>query len=39
MQVLAKVVLSVVIILAVTAIGEKLGLVGVMPFTGALVLV
>ena len=43
MQVLIKVVLSVVIILAATAIGKKLpataGLVGVMPLTGALVLV
>lgn len=43
MQVLIKVVLSVAIILAATAIGKKLpaaaGLVGVMPLTGALVLV
>jgi uncharacterized membrane protein (GlpM family) len=43
MQLLLKVVLSVVIILAATAIGEKLpsmaGLIGVMPLTGALVLV
>jgi uncharacterized membrane protein (GlpM family) len=43
MQVLIKVVLSVVIILAATAIGKKLpvtaGLIGVMPLTGALVLV
>ena len=43
MQVLIKVVLSVVVILAATAIGKKLpstaGLVGVMPLTGALVLV
>jgi uncharacterized membrane protein (GlpM family) len=43
MQVLIKVVLSVIVILAATAIGKKLpatgGLVGVMPLTGALVLV
>jgi hypothetical protein len=43
MQVLIKAVLSVVIILAATTIGKKLpataGLVGVMPLTGALVLV
>jgi uncharacterized membrane protein (GlpM family) len=43
MQVLIKVALSVVIILAATAIGKRLpttaGLVGVMPLTGALVLV
>jgi len=43
MQVLIKVALSVVIILAATAIGKKLpttaGLIGVMPLTGALVLV
>ena len=43
MQVLIKAVLSVIIILAATAIGKKLpataGLVGVMPLTGALVLV
>ena len=43
MQVVLKVVLSVVIILVATAIGKKLpsiaGLVGVMPLTGALVLV
>ena len=43
MQVLIKVVLSVVIILAATAIGKRVpataGLVGVMPLTGALVLV
>ena len=43
MQVLIKVVLSVVIILLATAIGKKLpstaGLIGVMPLTGALVLV
>ena len=43
MQVFIKVALSVVIILAATAIGKKLpsaaGLVGVMPLTGALVLV
>ena len=43
MQVLIKAALSVVIILAATAIGKKLpataGLVGVMPLTGALVLV
>ena len=43
MQVFIKIALSVVIILAATAIGKKLpataGLVGVMPLTGALVLV
>ncbi len=43
MQVLVKIVLSVIIILAATAIGRKLpsmaGLIGVMPLTGALVLV
>ncbi len=43
MQILIKVVLSVLIILAATAIGKKLpstaGLIGVMPLTGALVLV
>jgi uncharacterized membrane protein (GlpM family) len=43
MQVFIKVALSVVIILAATAIGEKLptaaGLIGVMSLTGALVLV
>lgn len=43
MQLVTKVVLSVAIILAATAIGRKLpaaaGLVGVMPLTGALVLV
>ena len=43
MQVLIKVALSVVIILAATAIGKKLpttaGLIGVMPLTGALVVV
>lgn len=43
MQVLIKIALSVAIILAATAIGKKLpataGLVGVMPLTGALVLV
>lgn len=43
MQVLIKAVLSVVIILAATALGKKLpsaaGLIGVMPLTGALVLV
>jgi len=43
MQVFIKLALSVVIILAATAIGKKLpataGLVGVMPLTGALVLV
>jgi uncharacterized membrane protein (GlpM family) len=43
MQVFIKVALSVVIILAATAIGKKLpttaGLIGVMPLTGALVLV
>jgi len=43
MQILIKSVLSVAIILAATAIGKKLpstaGLIGVMPITGALVLV
>jgi hypothetical protein len=43
MQVFIKIALSVVIILAATAVGKKLsataGLVGVMPLTGALVLV
>ena len=43
MQLFIKVALSVVIILAATAIGKKLpttaGLIGVMPLTGALVLV
>jgi len=42
MQLFIKVALSVVIILAATAIGKKLpttaGLIGVMPLTGALVL-
>jgi len=43
MQLFIKVVLSVIIILVATAIGKKLpsaaGLIGVMPLTGALVLV
>jgi uncharacterized membrane protein (GlpM family) len=43
MQMFIKIALSVVIILVATAIGKKLpstaGLVGVMPLTGALVLV
>ncbi len=43
MQILIKAVLSVVIILAATAIGKKLpstaGLIGVMPLAGALVLI
>ena len=43
MQILIKVVLSVVVILTATEIGKKLpstaGLIGVMPLTGALVLV
>jgi uncharacterized membrane protein (GlpM family) len=43
MQLFIKVALSVVIILTATAIGKKLpttaGLIGVMPLTGALVLV
>jgi len=43
MQLFIKVALSVVIILAATAIGKRLpttaGLIGVMPLTGALVLV
>jgi uncharacterized membrane protein (GlpM family) len=43
MQILLKVILSVAIILFATAVGKKLpstaGLVGVMPLTGALVLI
>lgn len=43
MEILAKVVISVVIILIATAIGKKMpstaGLISVMPLTGALVLV
>lgn len=43
MQILAKILISVGIILVATAIGKKLpstaGLIGVMPLTGALVLV
>jgi uncharacterized membrane protein (GlpM family) len=43
MQIFVKIILSVTIILVATAIGKKLpstaGLVGVMPLTGALVLV
>ena len=43
MQILIKIVLSVIIILAATTIGKKLpstaGLIGVMPLAGALVLV
>ena len=43
MQILIKAVLSVVVILTATAIGKKFpstaGLIGVMPLTGALVLV
>jgi uncharacterized membrane protein (GlpM family) len=43
MQILIKVVLSLVIILVATAVGKKVpsaaGLIGVMPLTGALVLV
>jgi len=43
MQILIKVAISVAIILGATAIGKKLpstaGLIGVMPLTGALVLV
>ncbi|MCD6305555.1 MAG: DUF3147 family protein [Deltaproteobacteria bacterium] len=43
MQMVIKIVLSVIIILAATAVGRKLpstaGLIGVMPLTGALVLV
>jgi len=43
MQLLIKVILSVAIILVATAIGKKFpsaaGLIGVMPLTGALVLV
>jgi uncharacterized membrane protein (GlpM family) len=43
MQILIKAVISVIIILAATGIGKKMpstaGLIGVMPLTGALVLV
>jgi uncharacterized membrane protein (GlpM family) len=43
MQILVKAAISVVVILAATAIGKRLpstaGLIGVMPLTGALVLV
>jgi uncharacterized membrane protein (GlpM family) len=43
MQTLVKVTISVIVILAATAIGKRLpstaGLIGVMPLTGALVLV
>lgn len=43
MQILIKVIISVAIILSATAIGKKLpstaGLIGVMPLTGALILV
>ena len=43
MQILIKAVLSVIIILAATAVGKKLpstaGLIGVMPLAGALVLI
>jgi len=43
MQMLIKVVISVAVILAATAIGKRLpstaGLIGVMPLTGALILV
>lgn len=43
MQIMIKVIISVTIILTATAIGKKLpstaGLIGVMPLTGALVLV
>jgi uncharacterized membrane protein (GlpM family) len=43
MQILIKAVISVIIILAATGIGKKMpstaGLIGVMPHTGALVLV
>jgi uncharacterized membrane protein (GlpM family) len=43
MQILIKIILSVAIILVATTIGKKLpstaGLIGVMPLTGALVLV
>lgn len=43
MQILVKVIISVAIILAATAIGKKVpstaGLIGVMPLAGALVLV
>ncbi|MDZ7860764.1 MAG: DUF3147 family protein [Candidatus Krumholzibacteriota bacterium] len=43
MQILIKIIMSVAIILTATAIGKKLpstaGLIGVMPLTGALVLV
>jgi len=43
MQIFVKIIISVIIILAATAIGKKVpslaGLIGVMPLTGALVLV
>jgi hypothetical protein len=43
MQILVKTIVSVVVIIAATGIGKKLpsaaGLIGVMPLTGALVLV
>jgi uncharacterized membrane protein (GlpM family) len=43
MQILIKVIISVAVILVATALGKKLpstaGLIGVMPLTGALVLV
>ncbi len=43
MQILIKIILSVAIILIATAVGKKMpsaaGLIGVMPLTGALVLV
>ena len=43
MQILIKAIISVAVILAATAIGKKLpstaGLIGVMPLTGALVLI
>jgi len=43
MQILVKVVISVVVIFVATAIGKKLpstaGLIGVMPLTGAIILV
>ena len=43
MQILIKIIISLIVIVAATAIGKRLpsaaGLIGVMPLTGALVLV
>lgn len=43
MQIVVKIILSVIVILAATAVGKRVpsaaGLIGVMPLTGALVLV